>query len=170
MNKIEINKHGHHVIDVVGTGRNGSDEIAYFKEHGYRIGGTHGVFQKLDYSMRIVKADELVQVALVLVRDMLCAHDAVHIKQWVLETFGYISPQCGIAPLLRVALTDDDMNNMGISFIVILDEPIQVGTQHEIITLGVDEGRGGNWMGTLDDGWSSRVWPDNCACAFIVPQ
>lgn len=171
MNTIERNEHGHGVIEVVGAGQSGQGEIDYFERMGYTIGYAKYLFQHWEYETCIIPAGDKVQVVIVPVRDMVCIRDANHIKVWLAETFGYAPPKFGIAPLLRRVLSSDDILRLGIDYIAVLDNPIRAGgIGLSVLTLGrLSEGTD-HGLGAIKDSYGDRVWLDNCACAFVVPQ
>ena len=174
MNIFQKNKHGHHVIKLVGSGRNGWDEASYLQDHGYDVGHARDVFQRVDYSTSIIGNGDVVHVVIVPVRDLNCEHYTSDIKLHVMQQFGYLQPLAGVAPLLRIALSDEQIASIfSVEYVAVLAEPINVGDSKgsHVFTVGcLSQNSEGSDIGSIYDG-RDKFWSGNVGCAFsVLPQ
>lgn len=80
---------------------------------------------------------------------------------------GLVAPNAEVACLIRELLTDKEIEEMGLRFIVTMHEPIK-DFDGDLDLLGADR-RGGSWLYTFDERPLFR-WDHGSGFAFAVPQ
>lgn len=81
---------------------------------------------------------------------------------------GYIAPPVEVSYLLREELSDNDLKEMGLTWLIIMHEPI-TGSDDDPRLLGLDRNGGGRWLGAYY-GTSTGRWFRECGFVFLAPQ
>lgn len=169
----ERNEHGHIVIAFAGLDLTGEQEIKRLLSAGYRVSDsakscfTSTADDSYDKRYRLV-ADRLYRVALVPGREIPRDSDrSTAALRKLGREYGYGKPLGGHIPRTREAVSDTQMEEMGIRYIASLHDPIKDsdGNPDVLIVDRIDDGQ---WVHTCWDDPGDR-WYDDGAFAFPVP-
>jgi hypothetical protein len=166
------NEHGHYIIEVTGRNLTSEAEIELLTAAGFRIGGyaksmlTSTNPDSYDANHRL-EDGKIYKVALVPGREVKENRTTANRLAYG-QSFGYGKPFAGIMPRIRESITDKQMEQMGIWYIVGLHDPIEDSGGYPSV-LGSSRNGVGLW---LRSGWGGpgSDWGDDGAFAFVVPQ
>jgi hypothetical protein len=170
----ERNDHGHVIITVTGLDLTGAQEIERLEAAGYRVSDyAKSCFlsekkDSYDANHRLV-AGVTYKVALVphkeIERDADRTTDAL--RKLGMEKYGYGKPLGGFVPRIREAVSDKQMEEMGLYYIVSLHDPIKDSDGLPRVLYASRRG-GGRWV---DASWvdPDGRWSDGGASVFPVP-
>lgn len=166
------NEHGHYIIEVTGLNLTGAEEIVRLEQLGFRI---------RDYAKQCLLSTnpdsydanhrledgKVYKVALVLGREVKKNRTTANCQAYGSQ-FGYGKPLAGIQPRIREAVSDKQLEKMGIYYIASLHEVIKDSDGGPRV---LSSGRygDGQW---LDAYWGDPggEWADGGAFAFVVPE
>lgn len=171
-NEFNHNKHGHAIITFTGNEFTGKQEIKRLEDAGYHLSdyakqcflstandcydGNHRLLEGKSYTLALVPDKEIVSQS-----------DRTTIALRKLgEKYGYGKPLAGHVPRIREVLSDEQMKELGIRYVVSLHEPIKNSDGRPLV-LRAHRGDDGQWVGACWDR-PGRRWSDHGAFAFPV--
>lgn len=168
----ERNEHGHIIVTVAGLDLTGAQEIERLEAAGCRVSDyakscflskkTDGY----DKNHRLV-ADRQYKVALVPHKEIEREADRTTdaLRKLGMEKYGYGKPLGGFTPRIREAVSDKQMEEMGLYYIVSLHDPIKDsdGGPHVLSANRLDDGR---WVSAY---WDSPGFRGNAGGASAFP-
>jgi hypothetical protein len=160
---ISKNDHGHYVFTIIGQNLPGEQEIARVEK-----GVSDYVHQILtstnadgyDNNHRLEGGKEYI-IVLVPGREIEGNRTTVNIQECA-RSFGYKVPLAGIIPRIRVAVSDKQMEQMDIWYIVGLHTPIK-DADGDMCVLNASRGDDDQW---LHASWGAPDYQWNCFGAF----
>ena len=169
----ERNENGHIVFTIIGLDITGAEEIKRIEASGYRIGDwarscltstkadgydkNHRLVAEKEYKIVLIPGKEIAKDSDRTTKDL----------QKLAEKYGYDKPLAGIVPRVRESISDKQMEEMGIWYIVALHDPI-IGSDGDPGVLSSVRSDDGLWLsGYWDD--PDDEWGDGGAFAFLVP-
>lgn len=166
------NDHGHYIVEVTGFNLSGVEECARLESLGFRIGDwaksmlTSTNPDSYDALHRL-EDGKVYKVAIIPGKEVKKNRTSANLLAYG-QQCGYGKPLAGIQPRIREAVSDKQLEEMGIYYIVSLHELIKDSNGHPDV-LGSDRRVDGRW---LDGYWGSpdHEWNDNGAFAFVVPE
>jgi hypothetical protein len=166
------NEHGHYIIEVTGLNLSGVEEITRLESGGFRVGDyaksmlTSTNSDSYDVLHRL-EDGKVYKMVLVPGREVKKNRTTTNLQAYGSQ-FGYQKPLAGIQPRIREAVSDKQLEEMGIFYISSLHDPIKDADDYSRV-LGSRRGDGGSW---LDGFWGGpdREWGVNGAFAFVVPE
>ena len=81
---------------------------------------------------------------------------------------GYLTPPVEVAPLLRELVSDEELEQMGLWYLIIMHEPITASDGYPDV-LGIYRHGEGRWLYAYD-GRAGRRWRRELGFVFLVPQ
>lgn len=168
----ERNEHGHVIITITGLGLAGADESKRLEDAGYRVSDyAKSCFKSTtadgyDKNHRLV-AGQVHKIALIPGKEIARDSDRTTAALRKLgEKYGYGKPMAGHIPRIREAVSDKQMEEVGIWYIASLHDPIKDSDgRPRVLSAGRDDD--GQWVGAC---WGSpdRRWRGVGAFAFPV--
>lgn len=126
--QFETNKHGHIVLTVMNSGRTGPAEVATLDWEGYFIDHrAASIISSPRYEEEHVLGRGVHRIVLMPgseIRDMKRRTSAQCLKRGV-NRYGYKQPTANVMIMVRRILTDADMDELGLVYVVALHEPIE---------------------------------------------
>ncbi len=171
----ERNEHGHITVTVTGLDLLGAQEIARLEAAGYRLSDWSKSCllstkpDSYDANHRLV-AGQVYKIALMPGKEIERDSDRTteNLRKRGIEHYGYGKPLAGIVPRIREAVSDKQLEEMGIWYAAALHDPIKDsdGAPDVLNAYRCGDGR---W---LDARWGKpgNQWFGNSAFAFPVPQ
>lgn len=166
---ITKNANGHYVVTISGLALTGTEEITRLESAGFRIGTyARQILTNGDYDKKHrLEVGKQYQIVLVPGKEVTSNRTTANLKAHA-KKFGYIVPKAGIMPRIREAVSDKQMEEMGIWYIAGLHDSIKDSDGSPGV-LGSDRYVDGLWLGT-HWGRLESVWDDVGAFAFLVSQ
>lgn len=151
---------------VTTDGRTGEQFIATLESASYNVG---------DYAKQLLRSDKFVSTngktyKLVVIKgDEFEDNDRITSKiREEAKKRGYLTPPVEVAPLLREAISDEELEQMGLWWLIVMHEPITVsGGGPGVLGLG-RRGRG-RWLRAYH-GRAAFRWHRGYGFVFLVPQ
>ena len=170
----ERNEHGHIVFTFTGLDLTGAQEIERLEASGYRVGNyakqcfTSAKSDGYDKNHRLV-AGQQYKIALMPNKEIERDSDrtTANLRKRGMEHYGYGKPLAGIVPRYREKVSDKQMKDMGVGYIVSLHDPIK-DSGGDPSVLSSNRRVVGSWVYALW-GKPDSQWNDDAACAFLVP-
>lgn len=166
------NEHGHIVITITGLNLTGAQEIERLEAAGYHVTDyakfcfTIVKVDGYDENHRLV-AGQQYKIALLPGKEISRDFDRSTENLRALGTkFGYGKPLGGFIPRIREAVSDKQMEEMGVRHITSLHDPIKDSGGNPSV-LNANQYDGGPWVNACWAGPSSQ-WSDGSAFAFPV--
>lgn len=162
------NRYGHLVVPVVGLDLTGIEEIKRLEAAGYHI--SHKAKESFagakpdgyDAKHRLVAGKEY---RIVLLQDRfvrVLQQTSNRVCSKAKRKFNYGKPLAGIMPRVREAVSDEEMEEWGIWYIVALHETIHDDENNPSL-FGAHRELGGPWLDTCYD-YPDVVWTDTQNC------
>jgi hypothetical protein len=171
--EFERNEHGHIVLTITGRALSGAEEIERLVSAGYRVGDyakqclTSTKGDGYDRNHLLEDGREY-KVVLVPHKEIERDSDRTTANLRKLgEKYGYGKPLAGSTPRIRESVSDKQMEEMGIWYIVVLHDPIK-DADGDPELLGADRNGDGRWLHGCWDRPGSQ-WGVEGASAFVVP-
>lgn len=165
------NEHGHYIIEVTGLNLTGVEEITHLEQLGFRVGDYAKSMlistnpDSYDANHRLEEG-RVYRVAIVPGREVKSNRTTANLQAYGSQ-FGYTKPLAGIQPRIREAVSDKQLEEMGIYYIASLHEVIKDSDGNPRV-LYSDRSGDGQWLGAYW-GCPGRKWRDSGAFAFLVP-
>lgn len=143
----------------------GKKYIQRLKEKGYSISSYAeeilGTIEKSDrkepYTFVIIKASEFSQ-----------EYPTTQEIRAEARKRGYITPPAELAPLLREAVSDEDIAALGLTWLVVMHEPV-TDSDGDLSLLSLNRDDEGQWLFAYDGG-PDRRWDRESGFVFLAPQ
>ena len=169
----ERNEHGHVIVTFTGLDLTGAQEIERLEAAGYRVGDyakscfTSTADDGYDKNHRLV-AGQLYKVALVPGKEIERQSDRTteNLRKLGLR-YGYGKPLGGHIPRIRESVSDKQMEDMSITYIASLHEPIK-DSDGDPSVLHAGRRDDGPWVGACW-GFPDFRWSGSGVFAFPVP-
>ena len=152
-------------VTVTSDGTTGEEWIVRLERKGYRLS---------DYAKQLLRSEDFVPTSgktyrIAIMPGRIFSDDDRFTSNVREEAGrrGLEGPNPEVACLLRELLSDDDLEAMGLRWLVVMHEPIVSGGGPDLLVLGCSDG--GRWLGAgcvRPDGRWSRIH----GFAFVVPQ
>lgn len=154
-------------IKLTATGLSGPDWIKRLEKGGYGISiWAKDLLNSPKYEKhRLIKGQEI-EVVLVK-RSEIDKHPTTKEVQEYAKGKGYEMPSAELSLLLRESLSDEDLKEMGVWYVVVLHDPIE-DSDGDPRVLGADRYGGGRGLNAFWDG-PGRQWGGSGLFAFSVP-
>lgn len=153
-------------LPVKTLGLTGPQWIMRLEKDGYRVSSyAKDVLNSPDY--KPMKKGVQVELAFVSVKDMGKEWATTAEIQAYAASKGYEMPTPEIALLVREAMSDADMEALGVWYVAVLHAPIK-DADGDPRVLNADRGGGGRWVSACWGG-PGRRWAARGAFAFLVP-
>jgi len=169
----ERNEHGHIVFEITGLDLTGEQEIKRLEDAKFRAGDyakqmlTSAKPDGYDAKHRLV-AGQKYRIVLISGKEIEKDSDRTTVNlQKLAEKYGYSKPLAGIVPRIRETISDKQMGEMGIWYIVGVHESITDADGYPRV-LGVDRDGGGRWLFSVWGG-PDYEWYGDGAFAFVLP-
>ncbi|MGK2848475.1 MAG: hypothetical protein ACSLEX_00150 [Minisyncoccota bacterium] len=166
------NEHGHYIIEVTGLNLTGAQEITRLESLGFLVSDCAESIlistnpDSYDANHRL-EDGQVYKVAIVPGREMKSNRTTANLQTYGSQ-FGYTKPLAGIQPRIREAVSDKQLEEMGIYYIVSLHEVIK-NSDGDPLVLSSDRDVDGQWILASLDHPVSR-WNDDGAFAFLVHE
>ncbi len=160
--EFERNQHGHVVLTFIGLDLTGAQEVERLGA-AYRVGELakscllSTATDSYDANHRLVLGQEY-KVALVPHSEIKRDSDRTtrNLREWGRKNYGYGKPLAGLTPRIRERLSDKQLEELGLLYVVVLHDPI-VDSDGDPRVLDAGRRGGGRWLGTCwarpDDQW-----------------
>ena len=155
-----------HVFEVTSNGLSGESWIAHLKTARYSVG---------DYTMQILRDKKFVATNGVTYRFAIIKGEEFEDGERVTENIraeatrrGYLTPSAEHAPLLRELISDEEIEAMGLYWLVVMHEPIKDADDRPYL-LGLYRGGDGRWLSASWGGPGYR-WDHGHGFVFLAPQ
>ena len=169
----ECNQNGHVVLTINGLDLTGAAEVSRLKDQKYNVGDiATSCFKSTnedgyDLTHRLV-AGQTYRIVLVPGKEIERINDRTTSGLLAFgERLGYLRPLAGIIPRLRERLTDKQLEELGLWYIVALHQPI-ADTVGFLLVLGLVRSGAGRHVDAHGDGPGNQ-WDGGGAFAFLVP-
>ncbi len=171
----ERNEHGHIVLNVTGLYLDGAQEIERLDAASYRISGDAkscllSVMEDgYDAMHRLMNRQY--KVVLMPIKDIENENDHTtdNLYKRGTEKYGYIKPVGGVMPRVREQISDGQMEDIGIYYIVAFHEPIK-NSNGDPYVLCIDRNDGGRWLDASVNQSGGGHWDDGGCVAFLAPE
>lgn len=154
------------VFEVTSNGLSGESWVMRLEKARYRVG---------DYAKQLLRSKKFVPTTGVTYRLAVIRgeefEDENRITSKIREEAarrGYITPSAEHAPLLRELVSDEEIEAMGLYYLVVMHEPIK-GADGYPYLLSFDRHDVGRWLSTFWDN-PDHGWRRESGFAFLVPQ
>lgn len=155
-------------LRLTASGRTGKEWVKHLEKNEYRIGS---------YAKELILSDEFAaargkkgteyEIAIVPGKELYESYDTTASIKEKAAAKGWTIPTPEIALLVREALSDDEMKELGVWYVAALHDPI-AGSGGDPGVLGAYRGGGGRWVGA-DWGYPLDEWDTAGAFALVVP-
>jgi len=153
-------------ITLTSDGTTGEEWITRLKKQNFRLS---------DYAKQVLRSSAFVSttgvtynVAIIKGTEFSNEERTTSRIREVAASRGYATPHPEVACLLREKLSDEELEAMGLWWLVTMHEPINVSGGGPRL-LGASRDGGGRWLDAYCDQPDSR-WDRECGFAFVVPQ
>ncbi|OGI14524.1 MAG: hypothetical protein A3E38_00300 [Candidatus Moranbacteria bacterium RIFCSPHIGHO2_12_FULL_54_9] len=166
------NEHGHWILTLTGFDLTGAEEIDRLKAHGFRVGdyATQCLMSTMpdsyDANHRLSGA-KTYNVVIVPGKEVKENRTTANLRAYA-EKFGYQKPLAGIMPRVREAVSDKQLEEMGIVYTAGLHDPIKDSDGGPDV-LNSHRYGDGRWLSAYWD-IPGYQWNDNGAFVFVVPE
>lgn len=164
------NEHGHYLVEVTGRTLTSTAEIQLLTEQRFCVDDfarqclISNRPDSYDAKHRLEEG-KVYRIAIVLGREIKQNCTMANLQAYA-KQFGYQKPLAGLMPRIRESVTDRQMEQMGISYIVGLHDPIKDSDGNPGI-LGASRAGDGRWLDAYF-GSPDGEWGDRGAFAFVV--
>lgn len=151
-------------IKLKSKGLSGEEYINHLEKKGYNISSW-----AKDISKQVVKTKKGTEYEVVVMKQEEFGKDYITIQEVRDEAKkrGLITPPAEVAYLLRENLSNEDIEAMGLWWIITMHEPI-IGSDSYSDLLGVNHGVGGRWVFACGGG-PTRGWGREDGFGFLAP-
>src|SRR3989344_207226 len=154
------------VRHVTMDGRTGEQFIATLESANYNVG---------DYAKQLLRSDKFVSTngktykLVVMKGEEFEDNDRITSKiRDEAKKRGYLTPPVEVAPLLRELVSDEELEQMGLYWLIVMHEPITASDGYPKV-LGIDRDDKGRWLSACG-GYSGSGWSRELGFVFLVQQ
>lgn len=154
------------IFEVTSNGLSGESWITRLKKARYQVG---------DYAAQLLSGKKFVATKGVTYRLAIIKGEEFEDSERVTENIraeanrrGYVTPSAEHAPLLRECISDEEIEAMGLCWLIVMHEPIK-GADGDPGLLGLNRRGGGRWLSAFWDDPGYR-WNRGNGFVFLVPQ
>lgn len=154
------------IIEVTSNGITGESWITRLEKARYRVG---------DYSKQLLRGKKFVATNGVTYKLVVIKGEEFEDENRITSKIrkealrrGYLTPSLEMAPLLREALSDEELEMMGLVYLVVMHEPIS-DSDGDLDRLGLGRDVKGRWLRTFWDR-PGCGWGREDGFVFLFPQ
>lgn len=151
---------------VTSDGRTGEDFIRDLPKNGYRVSGwAADVMRKPAF---VPTKGKVYHLGLIKGEEFSDAERTTKNIRAEAARRGWLIPPVETAPLLREAVSDDEIERLGLRWLVVMHEPV-VGSGGDALLVGISRDDDGQWLGASYDEQPCPQWSREGGLLFLLP-